>query len=197
MSEFKTIEDYKLKEYKTLLNDYKHEREILKQKYHERSKILTSKIHDIEHIITKEDGIRNKRGKYWIDYKKEQIFKLYKSKELIENIANKFQTTKQSIINAIEDKYWYEKRIELRKHLFKTDGIINDSLRLDTLFYRHIFQSHIYKDKGIINIGDFYKNINNLNKREIKKVENEISSVESIYKYWKENNSKKDWSYYG
>lgn len=196
MSEFKTIEDYKLKEYKTLLNDYKHEREILKQKYHERSKILTSKIHEIEHIITKEDGIRNKRGKYWIDYKKEQIFKLYKSEELIENIANKFQTTKQSIIKAIEDKYWYEKRIELRKHLLKTDGIVNDSLPLDTLFYRHIFQSHIYKDKGILTVGDFYKNINILNKREIKKVQNEISDVEFWYQYWKEKQNK-EWRYNG
>ena len=197
MSEFKTIEDTKFNEYKTLLNDYKCEREKLKENYHNRSKILTSKIHEIEHILTKEDGIRNKRGQYWVQYKKMQILKLYKAGENIENIANKFETTKQSIIKAIEDISWYEKRIELREHLFKTDGIINDSLRLDALFYRHIFQSHIYKDKGIINVGDFYKNINNLNKREIKKVENEISSVESIYKYWKENDSKKDWSYYG
>jgi hypothetical protein len=196
MSEFKTISDSEFNNYKNLLEEYKTEREIVKQNYHDRSKILTSKIHDIEHIITKEDGIRNKRGKYWIDYKKEQIFKLYKSGELIENIANKFQTTKQSIINAIEDKYWYEKRIELRKHLLKTDGIVNDSLPLDTLFYRHIFQSHIYKDKKILTVGDFYKNINSLNKREIKKVENEISDVEFWYQYWKEKQNK-EWRYHG
>lgn len=196
MEQIKTISDSKLNEYKSLLEDYKYERNKLKEKYHEQSKVLTSKIHDIEHIITKEDGIRNKRGKYWIDYKKEQILKLYKSGELIENIANKFQTTKQSIINAIEDKYWYEKKIELRKHFLKTDGIVNDSLPLDTLFYRHFFQSLIYKDKGILTVGDFYKNKNILNKREIKKVENEISNVEFWYQYWKEQKDK-EWRYHG
>lgn len=196
MEQIKTISDSKLNEYKSLLEDYKYERNKLKEKYHEQSKVLTSKIHDIEHIITKEDGIRNKRGKYWIDYKKEQILKLYKSGELIENIANKFQTTKQSIINAIEDKYWYEKKIELRKHFLKTDGIVNDSLPLDALFYRHFFQSLIYKDKGILTVGDFYKNKNILNKREIKKVENEISNVEFWYQYWKEQKDK-EWRYHG
>lgn len=197
MNEFKTISNNELNKYKTLLNNYKNERETLKENYHKKSKSLTSKIHELEHIIIKEDGIRNKRGKYWVQYKKMQILKLYESGEKIENIANKFDTTKQSVINSIEDICWHKKRIELRKHLLKTDGNINDSLPLDILFYRNIFQSHIYKDKGILNVGDFYKNIKNLNKREIKKVENEISSVQSMYKYWKENDSKKDWSYCG
>ena len=93
MAEIKTISDSEFNNYKNLLEEYKTEREILKQNYHDRSKILTSKIHELEHIITKEDGIRNKRGKYWIDYKKEEIFKLYERGESIKNIANKFETT--------------------------------------------------------------------------------------------------------
>ena len=196
MAEIKTISDSEFNNYKNLLEEYKTEREILKQNYHDRSKILTSKIHELEHIITKEDGIRNKRGKYWIDYKKEEIFKLYERGESIKNIANKFETTETSVIRAIEDKCWYIKRIDLREHLLKTDGIVNDSLPLDTLFYRHIFESYIYKDKKILTVGDFYKNINSLNKREIKKVENEISNVEFWYEYWKEKQNK-EWRYHG
>lgn len=196
MSEFKTIEDYKLKEYKTLLNDYKHEREILKQKYHERSKILTSKINDIEHIITKEDGIRNKRGKYWIDYKKEEIFKLYESGIKVENIAEKFETTIQSVKNAIENKYRHINRMKLYDYFKKTNGIVNDGLEIDVLFYWNIITANKYKNKGINTLADFYKNMKNLTKHEIKKIESQIESAQYFFKYWEEEKNK-EWRYNG
>ena len=197
MSEFKTIEDNKLNEYKTLLNNYKNEREILKENYHRKSKALTSKIHEIEHIITKEDGIRNKRGKYWVDYKQEQIFKLHEAEMPIEDIAKKYDTTIQSVKNAIESKYRFINRMKLRDYFKKTNGLINDSLEMDVLFFWNILSASRYKNKGINTLADYYKNTTNLTKSEINKVESAVANAQRVFKYWKEKDSKKDWSYYG
>jgi len=196
MSEFKTISDNKLIEYKNLLENYKHEREIVKQKYHERSKILTSKIHDIEHIITKEDGIRNKRGKYWLDYKASEIFKEHESGMSIENIADKFETTKESVKNVIERKYRFINRMKLRNYFKKTNGLINDSLEIDVLFYWNIVTATKYKNKGINTLADFYKNMKNLTKHEIKKIESQIESAKHNFEYWERQKQKK-WRYNG
>src|SRR5210317_977406 len=196
MSEFKTISDNKLIKYKNLLENYKHEREIVKQKYHERSKILTSKIHDIEHIITKEDGIRNKRGKYWLDYKASEIFKEYESGMSIENIADKFETTKESVKNVIERKYRFINRMKLRNYFKKTNGLINDSLEIDVLFYWNIVTATKYKNKGINTLADFYKNMKNLTKHEIKKIESQIESAKHTFEYWERQKQKK-WRYNG
>lgn len=196
MTQFKTITDDEYDKYKSLLNNYKDEREMLKKNYHTKSKALTSKIYEIEHIITKEDGIRNKRGKYWVDYKASEIFKEYESGMSIENIVNKFETTKESIRNVIERKYRHINRMKLRNYFIKTNGIINDGLEIEVLFYWNILTANKYKNKGIHTLADFYKNIKNLTKHEIKKIESQIESAKHTFEYW-ERQKQKEWRYNG
>ena len=196
MSQFKTMPDDEFKKYNNLLNEYKNEREIVKKNYYERSKILTSKIYELEHIITKENGIRNKKGKYWIDYKASEIFKDYESGMSIENIADKFETTIQSVKNVIENKYRFINRMKLRNYFKKTNGLINDSLEIDVLFYWNIVTATKYKNKGINTLADFYKNMKNLTKHEIKKIESQIESAKHTFEYW-ERQKQKEWRYNG
>jgi len=194
--QFKTMSDDEFKKYNNLLNEYKNEREVLKENYHKNSKKLTSKIYELEHIVTKENGIRNKKGKYWIDYKADQIFKEHESGMSIENIANKFETTNQSVKNVIESKYRFINRMKLRDYFKKTNGLINDSLQIDVLFFWNILTASKYKNKGINTLADFYKNINNLTKSEITKVESAVVNAQRVFKYWEEQKNK-EWRYNG
>jgi Mor family transcriptional regulator len=196
MMQFKTMSDDEFKKYNNLLNEYKNEREVLKENYHKNSKKLTSKIYELEHIVTKENGIRNKKGKYWIDYKADQIFKEHESGMSIENIANKFETTNQSVKNVIESKYRFINRMKLRDYFKKTNGLINDSLQMDVLFFWNILTASKYKNKGINTLADFYKNINNLTKSEITKVESAVVNAQRVFKYWEEQKNK-EWRYNG
>jgi len=157
MIELLKIPEKEYQKLNTTLEAYKTKRKELEETYRKRSKELTKEIHAIEDRIARDKRIRERRGPEYMQYRNEKIIEMHENGTSYEDLSKEFNIAVSTVRHVIDRYYTHRYIGMLRKHLKKTDGVVNDSLSINALLWHKTRQATALKNMNVNTVGDYYK----------------------------------------